>query len=206
MIVALPKGVALKHSLAIVAHVVASEPNPRQLHFCGNSGVKVLLVKHRDIPGLLTNDLIDIGVTSTDWLIEKGTTLLPYLELDWCFTKIALISKRECTHQLSQSSLCVTEFPNIATQYVTDRGLGESLKLLHVSGSTEAYVGSVCDFAIDCVETGETLRQNGLVLREIIKQITTVVVASRRGRHFSSRFQDLLSEAGQRTQTWAGSY
>jgi ATP phosphoribosyltransferase len=206
VIVALPKGVALKHSLAIVAHVVDAKPDSRQLHFCGANGIEVILVKHRDIPDLLTNDLIDIGVTSTDWLIEKRTTLLPYLELDWCFTKIALISKRECTRSLNEQSLCVTEFPTIAAQYVKDRGLAEMLKLIHVSGSTEAYVGSVCDFSIDCVETGETLRQNGLVQREIIKRISTVVVASRRGRSSARMFQDLLSEAGHSARTWVGSY
>ncbi|MBC7172024.1 MAG: ATP phosphoribosyltransferase, partial [Polyangiaceae bacterium] len=71
-----------------------------------------------------------------------------------------------------------TKFPNVASRYF--RAKGEPIELIFVQGSVElAPLTGLADVIVDIVETGETLRQNGLEPLEAICDVSSVVVANR---------------------------
>jgi len=73
-----------------------------------------------------------------------------------------------------------TKFPNVAARHFAVRG--RSVEIIFVSGSVElAPITGLADRIVDLVESGETLRQNGLVELEHVCDVSSVVVANRAG-------------------------
>lgn len=119
-------------------------------------------MKHRDIPKMINEGLLDVGITSYEWIAESETNLKILKELDWCNTSIALIGKE----MKNGKAKCATEFSNIANRYIGERKL--DIEVYKISGSGEAGIPGLFDYCVDCVETGETLKQNGLVVLDEI--------------------------------------
>lgn len=134
-------------------------------------GNKYFFVKHRDIPKLLMDGVVDIGVTSFEWIKEKKVDVHILKTLDWCDTTICYIEPVSRTRK--DNVTCVTEFPNIASEYFKNNGMDVDIKL--ISGSSEAYVPWLYDSCVDCVETGLTLLENNLRVKDIIISSKIVV-------------------------------
>ena len=126
-------------------------------------------MKHRDIPVLIEKGILDYGITSDEWLEETGAQLLRIKELDWCDTSIYLIVHKDSFGQLKN---CVSEYVNIARRYFKDN----EMEIEYVSGSCEALVPTEFDCCIGCVESGVTLSQNDLIVRETLLQSKIVLV------------------------------
>lgn len=162
--IGLPKGELKKFSLNFISKLLGETTENKKLNYL-NENYSIYLLKHRDIPLFLDRGLIDIGITSSEWVEESGVKLTPILMLDWCDTRISLIeSKITINNRASRS--CVTEFPNIAFKYFNEKGI--DCDIFKISGSSEACVPQIFDWCIDCVETGATLQENNLVEKEII--------------------------------------
>lgn len=199
MIIALPKGVVLHRSMEIVRRLTGTEIDSRKLSFLDHREFQFLLAKHRDVPLLLKEGLVDIGITSTDWVVERALEWEPFMRLDWCDTRVSLIGRSPMCHDLETPDelLCVTEFPRITSAYLTSHPLAEKVRVVHVSGSIEALVSSVCDLGVDCVETGSTLRSNGLHEVEVILQTGTLAFARPGAAHLASAFMSAMSDIGE---------
>lgn len=196
MIIALPKGIVIGRSRALVARICGGDPAPAgRLSFRSPNGDIVLLCKHRDVPRLLAANAIDIGITSYEWVVEAGFPQSRiFRRLDWCDTRISLIARAErAATVLEQPALaCATEFPTIAKRYLDETGLASKTSLMAVSGSTETFVGSLCDIAIECVETGATLRDNGLAEVRTVLECHVLAAHSERGSDHVKRFNELV--------------
>lgn len=130
----------------------------------------IFFLKHRDIARMLKEGLLDFGITSEEWLEEINYHPQILLRLDWCHTQISLIC-----HPLSENiNTCVTEFPNIASEYFAKERL--DVDVYKVNGSSEALVPLLFDSCIDCVESGNTLVKNNLITRTVIMESDIVLV------------------------------
>ena len=118
--VGLPKGNMLSHSLNIINNVLKSNINlnTRELSF-KNNNIEFYLLKHRDIPNLIDNNIIDIGITSEEWVIEKQleSKLKIIKYLDWCDTRISLINRKGHVINKNGTIKCIREFPSIAKSF-----------------------------------------------------------------------------------------
>lgn len=175
--IGLPKGTIKTKSLHVIRQLTGVDTPEKKLSY-KNDVMEIFLLKHRDIPGLLSRNRIDIGVTSTEWLTECNCDLKVFKHLDWCDTRMSVIGKAGTQlHDLKQVR-CVTEFPSIAANYFREQGIAQ-VDITAVSGSSESMVPSIFDISIDCVETGRTLRENGLIEIDIISHCKTVLVCRR---------------------------
>ena len=172
--IGLPKGSSKNKSLNLIKRILNNEINEKQLYFNGN-GIEFILLKQRDIPIFVEKGLLDVGIVPEEWMIEKKVKLDVIKELDWCNTRISLISKSEKNVLNANEKIkCVTEFPNISKKFLDS--VGKKYEICNVSGASEAVVPRFFNCCIDCVETGETLKSNNLKEEFVILKSKTVVV------------------------------
>jgi ATP phosphoribosyltransferase len=178
MTVGLPKGSVVDKSLGLIQRATG-KPTPKGKLSFTHDNVSYLLLKHRDVPKLVSSGLLSWGITSGEWVRESNQPLVEVCELDWCDIRISLISKEsKLPHTCERSITCVTEFSRIANEYFSRQKYG--VQITKVSGSTESLVATVFDCGVECIETGETLAANGLKELEILYTCRTVVVANER--------------------------
>ncbi len=174
--VGLPKGGLKSRSLFLIEKLLHKEIDKRKLSF-SNEYFDIYLLKHRDIPRMVESGLLDIGITSIEWIEENGNDVEILHELDWCNTRVSLITS--CFESsFSQTPVkCITEFPNIARRYFEEKGIPAFI--YKISGSSEACVGSIFNCCVDCVETGATLAENGLIEYTVLLNSKIVVISRR---------------------------
>jgi len=147
-----------------------------------NVGLSFLLLKPDDVPTYVEFGAADLGVVGRDVLMERDYDLYVPLELGLgrcrmmvCGRPGASLSPRE-----GRALRVATKFPQIATRHFAERG--QPVEVIFVQGSVElAPLMGLADLIVDLVETGETLRQNGLEELEWICDISSVIVANRVG-------------------------
>lgn len=159
--IGLPKGGIKEKSMEVIKKITGIEMGNKKLNF-KNDIYEFYLLKHRDIPKMINEGLLDAGITSYEWIKESETDLKVLKELDWCNTSIALIGKE----MKNGKAKCATEFFNVTNKYISERKL--DIEVYKLSGSGEACIPGLFDYCVDCVETGETLKQNGLVVLDEI--------------------------------------
>ena len=140
-------------------------------------GSSARLIKPRAVPDLFAIGCLDAGFTGLDVMVESGLPLDQYIKFDLGLNPVHLMvatpeSKKGILESPPNRPLIVgTEYPTIAENWMINRGL--SHVCIQTGGSTEAYIPDPCDVIIDVVETGETLRANGLVVVEEVLFSTT---------------------------------
>jgi len=144
----------------------------------GNS-LRFLLVKPGDVPVYVEYGAADLGIVGQDALWESGRDLYEPLQLGFGRCRLVLAglpSQRERNFRLATGLRVATKYPRLARAYFQQQGL--SVEIIPLTGSIElAPLVSLADLVVDVVETGRTLRENGLVeLEEILASQATVVV------------------------------
>ena len=138
-------------------------------------------VRAKDIIGLVKSGSADIGITGRDLVMEYGDGAVSELmELDFgkCSLCIAVPENSSAADatELSDGIRVATMFPNITGKFFEK--IGRKVQLVTVSGTTEAapMIG-IADAISDIVETGATLRSNGLRSLCVVAESTAVVIA-----------------------------
>lgn len=166
----LPKGSIKKKSLELIEKLCREPVDSKSLHF--NLGdLEIFLLKHRDIPILIDNGQLDIGITGLEWVVERKSSVSIAAVLNWCDTRISVIQSEDAEEE---PKTCVTEYFEIADSYFKKEG--RNVKVNLISGSSESLVPSMYDCCVDCVETGTTLKHNKLKEKQVIMRSKTVLI------------------------------
>ena len=141
--------------------------------------LRFLLVKPGDVPVYVEYGAADLGIVGQDALWESGRDLYEPLQLGFGRCRLVLAglpSQRERNFRLATGLRVATKYPRLARAYFQQQGL--SVEIIPLTGSIElAPLVSLADLVVDVVETGRTLRENGLVeLEEILTSQAAVVV------------------------------
>jgi ATP phosphoribosyltransferase len=147
-----------------------------------DSGLRFLLLKPDDVPTYVEYGTADLGVVGRDVLMERAYDVLAPVDLGIGKCKMMVCGlPGETMDPPGQRPLRVaTKFMHIAEQYFRSKGI--AVELIFVQGSVElAPLTGLADVIVDLVETGETLRQNGLVTLEPIADVSSVLIANRVG-------------------------
>lgn len=149
------------------------------------SGMRFLLLKPDDVPTYVEYGSADVGVVGRDILMEREYDLYAPLDLGIGRCRLAVCGKPE-DHPSRAASARTTAAPlRVATKFATLArrhylSRGEQVDIVYVQGSVElAPLLGLSDVIVDLVESGETLRQNGLVEHETICEISSVIIANR---------------------------
>lgn len=141
------------------------------------TGLRFLLLKPDDVPTYVEYGAADLGVVGRDILLEREYDLYAPLDLGIGICRMVVAGPAQ-EHTPGRTLRVATKFTNIASRYFL--GKGQQVDLVYVQGSVElAPLTGLSDVIVDLVESGETLRQNGLSELELICRISSVVVANR---------------------------
>ncbi len=141
--------------------------------------IKFILVKASDVPTYVEYGAADIGVVGKDTLLEEGRNLYEVLDLNFGKCKMCVCGLPEMKDKLdSMNNIRVaTKYPNIARNYYQTIKK-QSIEIIKLHGSIElAPLVGLSEVIVDIVESGATLKENGLsVLTEICDLSARLVV------------------------------
>lgn len=146
------------------------------------AGLSFLLLKPDDVPTYVEYGAADLGVVGRDVLMERDYDVFAPVDLDIgrCRMMVCGLPDEPISGRGERPLRVATKFTHIAERYFRSRGI--PVELIFCQGSVElAPLTGLADVIVDLVETGETLRQNGLVTLEPIADISSVVIANRVG-------------------------
>jgi ATP phosphoribosyltransferase len=144
------------------------------------SRLTYLLLKPDDVPTYVEYGAADLGIVGRDVLMERDYDVLAPvdLEIGKCRMMVCGLPNESLSGRGERPLRVATKFPHVTEQYF--RAKGVPVELIFCQGSVElAPLTGLADVIVDLVETGETLRQNGLVTLEKIADISSVVIANR---------------------------
>ena len=198
---ALPKGRLLDGALERLRAlgVDGIDPDSRRLIFIDAArDLRVLLLKPADVPAYVLYGAADVGIVGKDILLEQEPDVYEPLDLGFGVCRLVVAEPRELWERDDPSKWSwvrvATKYPRLTEQYFTDRGI--QVEIVRLDGSIElAPLVGLAERIVDLVQSGETLRANGLVeVAEIVRSTARLIVnrASMKTEH--ARITGLIEE------------
>ncbi len=182
---ALAKGRLAKKTLELFEQMgitceEAKDPNTRKLIFTNEEHkIKFFLAKASDVPTYVEYGAADIGVVGKDTILEEGRNLYEVMDLGFGKCRMCVCGPESAKELLTKNEIIrvATKYPNIAKDYFNNTK-NQTVEIIKLNGSVElAPIVDLSEVIVDIVETGSTLRENGLdVLEEICPLSARVVV------------------------------
>lgn len=182
---ALGKGRLAKETLKLLEEIGITceemyDKESRKLIFVNEElKLKFFLSKGPDVPTYVEYGAADIGVVGRDTILEEGRKVHEVLDLGFGKCRMCVCGYQETNELLQSRSLIrvATKYPNIAKNYFYNTK-NQTVEIIKLNGSIElAPIVGLSEVIVDIVETGSTLRENGLeVLEEIIPLSARVIV------------------------------
>ena len=164
------------------------EETSRKLLFTSDDGnYRFFLSKASDVPTYVEYGVADVGIVGRDTILEEGRDLYEVIDLGFgkCKMVVAGEPSKESLLKKGKTIRVATKYPNIAKSYFEKKN--RSVEIIKLNGSVElGPIVGLSDVIVDIVESGATLRENGLVvLEEIIPLSARCIVntASMKVKH-----------------------
>jgi len=178
--VALPKGRIAEESLDIFAEIFGEKfkfEGRELIMEVGN--FRFLNVRNQDVPTYVEYGSADIGVVGLDVIIEKELDIIKLLDMNLGKCKVSIGIKNEDELDWSKPNIKVaTKMVNITQQYFAKKAVGVDIIKLYGSIELAPLVG-LADAIVDIVETGATMRENGLKVAEDIMDSSAHLIANK---------------------------
>ena len=199
--IALTKGRILKETLPLLAQAgitpLEDIDASRKLVFeTSRDGVRLLILRGSDVPTYVQHGAADLGVSGKDTLMEHGGDGL-YEPLDLGIARCRLMTAAITGSPPSTGRIRVaTKYVNVARRYYAEQG--RQADMIKLYGAMElAPVMGLADEIVDIVDTGNTLKANGLESRETIADISSRVIVNRIAMKTKHQLiQPLLNQLG----------
>jgi len=152
-------------------------------------GFEFIMAKPVDVATYVEYGAADIGIVGKDVLMEENRDVYELLDLNIARCRMSVIGLPDWKPAINLR--VATKYPNVASQYFRERG--QQVNVIKLNGSIElAPLIGLADRIVDMVETGSTIRENGLVEMEEIFSITSRLIANRVSyRMKNEQIQDL---------------
>lgn len=184
--IALPKGriadLTIKLFEAIGVDCSEIKSQSRKLIFLDEvNKIKFFLVKPSDVPTYVEYGAADIGIAGKDVLVEEGKHLYEVLDLGFGECKMVVAGPKELQGNIDNiiNKRVATKYVRIARDFY-EHQKNESIEIIKLNGSVElAPLVGLAEVIVDIVESGKTLKENGLVVYETILDISARLVVNR---------------------------
>lgn len=183
MTLALPKGRLLRPALELLDRmgIDGVDAASRKLIFADERrGLRILILKPSDIPAYVEYGAADLGIVGKDILLEQEPDVYEPLDLGFGFCRLVVAEPEELWRRDDPAKWSwvrvATKYPNLTERYFSERGI--QVELIRLDGSVElAPLVGLADRIVDLVQSGETLRANGLVeVAEILRSTARLIV------------------------------
>ncbi|HHL39831.1 MAG TPA: ATP phosphoribosyltransferase [Deltaproteobacteria bacterium] len=185
--IALPKGRILKEAAGLFRRAGvdvsgAVSDQRRLIHEYPGEGLRFMIVRGQDVPTYVEHGAADLGIAGGDVLTEQDKDLYEPLDLRIGYCRMVVAEPAELSgrdNPMHWTHIRVaTKFPNITLGHFLARGI--QVDIIKLYGSIElAPLLGLSERIVDLVQTGETLRKNGLVEVEEIMEVTSRLVCNR---------------------------
>jgi len=182
LVLALPKGRILDEAAAVFARAghdlspVLGETRKLVID-CG--ALRVLVLRSSDVPTYVAHGPADLGVAGSDVLDEEGRDLYEPLDLGIGQCRMIVAERADArVDERAQSHIRIaSKYPRTTKAYLVRRGL--TAEVIKLSGAIElGPLTGLCERIVDITQTGETLRQNGLVEVDTVARVSTRLVVN----------------------------
>jgi ATP phosphoribosyltransferase len=184
--IALAKGRLAVNTLELLEQVGITcdeikDKSSRKLIFVNEElKLKFFLAKANDVPTYVEYGAADIGVVGKDTLLEEGRKMYEVLDLGFGKCRMCVAGPASAGELLKHGGLIrvASKYPNIAKDYFYNKK-HQTVEIIKLNGSIElAPIVGLSEVIVDIVETGSTLRENGLVILEEICDISARMVVN----------------------------
>ena len=166
---ALPKGRLLRPALEMLRSMGLDgvEADSRKLIFSDEKhGLRFLILKPADVPTYVEYGAADLGIVGKDILLEQEPDVYEPLDLGFGFCRLVVAEPKQLWERDDPSKWSwvrvATKYPVLTERYFSERGI--QVEMVRLDGSIElAPLVGLADRIVDLVQSGETLRANGLV-------------------------------------------
>lgn len=156
-------------------------------------GVRYFWVKPSDVAIYVERGAADIGVAGKDILLEYEPEVYELLDLDVGKCRMAVAAKKDFEDDPDRTLRVATKFASIAKEYYTSKG--RDIDIIHLNGSIEiAPILGLSDVIVDIVETGATLKENDLEVKEEIVPVSARLIANRSAFRFKGEMIEKIRE------------
>ncbi len=190
--VALPKGRIADETLGLFENIFEKKFifEDRKL-ILKDKDFTFLLVRNQDVPVYVLHQAADLGVVGLDVLKEKELDLVDLLDLNIGKCKVCVGMKNEDHLDPDKPSIKVaSKMENIARKHFSSKAIAAEIIKLYGSIELAPIVG-MCDAIVDIVETGTTMKQNGLKVVETIMDSSAHLISNKNS--FISKKEEILS-------------
>jgi ATP phosphoribosyltransferase len=180
---ALPKGRLLEPALGLLREMGLDgiDADSRRLIAADASGrLQVLFLKPADVPTYVAYGAADLGIVGKDILLEQEPDVYEPLDLGFGACRLVVAEPRQLWERDDPSKWSwvrvATKYPRLTERYFSARGI--QVEIVRLDGSIElAPLVGLADRIVDLVQSGETLRANGLVeVAEITRSTARLIV------------------------------
>lgn len=165
------------------------EKTRRLVFFSEDNAVKLIFVKAIDVPTYVEKGAADIGITGKDNILESQADVYELLDLNIGLCKFVVAGKPEDSSPSKQRLTVASKYPNITEQHFRKKGV--EIETVKLNGSVElAPLIGLSDVIVDIVETGTTLKENGLaILEDVVESVSTRLIVNKAS--FATKSSDI---------------
>ena len=137
--------------------------------------IRCLWVKPMDIPVYVSLGAAEVGIAGRDVILESSAPVCETWDFGFGRCRLVLAAKKDWRDDISQALRVATKYPKMTTEYFAAQN--RAIELLPLHGSIElAPLVGLADAIVDLVETGQTLKANGLCEITTLEQISTRLI------------------------------
>jgi ATP phosphoribosyltransferase len=197
--IALPKGRIAEQTLEIFSEIFggAFQFEGREL-ILEMGEFRFLNVRNQDVPTYVAHGAADIGVVGLDVIKEKDLDIVQLLDMQLGKCKVSIGIPNEEQLDWSRPNIKIaTKMVNITKEYFAQKAVGVEVVKLYGSIELAPLVG-LADAIVDIVETGSTMRENGLKVAEDIMDSSAHLIANKNSFYGKKRGDSLSLRKDQR--------
>ena len=187
------KSVALFEAMGLDCTPVKN-PGRRLVHAIPNYPLDTVLAKAPDVITYVEHGVCDLGVAGKDTILEQGGAFYEVLDLGFGRCRFALAVKEGTDfYGTYKTRRIASKYPNVARTFFEKKGM--DVDIIKIEGSVElAPILGLADAIVDIVETGATLRENGLVPIETVAPVSARhIVNTASMKLYKAEIQDFIA-------------
>lgn len=153
-------------------------PGRRLIHALPNYPLDAVLSKAPDVITYVEHGVCDLGIVGKDTILEKGGSFYEVMDLGFGKCRFALaVPEGKDFYSSYKTHTIASKYPNVAQSFFAAKGM--DVEVIKIEGSVElAPILGLADAIVDIVETGATLKANGLVPIETVAPISARLIVN----------------------------
>ena len=171
------------------------DPGRRLIHEIPNYSLDAVLSKAPDVITYVEQGVCDLGIVGKDTILEKGGSFYEVLDLGFGRCRFALAVKEGTDfYKGYKTRRIASKYPNVAKHFFANKGM--DVDIIKIEGSVElAPILGLTDAIVDIVETGATLKANGLVPIETVADVSArLIVNTASMKRYKTQILDFIGK------------